>query len=50
MSTLGLASIGNLTVMAVERWLLISQPMKAFSIRYVHLFLLHAHAKSHFSL
>lgn len=33
MSTLGLASIGNLTVMAIERWMLITRPMKAFSIR-----------------
>ncbi|KAF7405478.1 hypothetical protein HZH66_004384 [Vespula vulgaris] len=34
MSTLGFASIGNLTVMAVERWLLITRPMKALSIRH----------------
>ncbi|XP_060813445.1 green-sensitive opsin-like isoform X1 [Bombus pascuorum] len=34
MSTLGFASIGNLTVMAVERWLLVARPMKALSIRY----------------
>ncbi|KAK0091719.1 hypothetical protein PV326_002788 [Microctonus aethiopoides] len=33
MSTLGLGSIGSLTVMAVERWILISRPMKAFSIK-----------------
>ncbi|XP_043251194.1 rhodopsin, GQ-coupled-like [Colletes gigas] len=33
MSTLGFASIGNLTVMAVERWLLVVRPMKALSIR-----------------
>ncbi|CAL7939521.1 unnamed protein product [Xylocopa violacea] len=34
MSTLGFASIGNLTVMAVERWLLVAKPMKAMSIRH----------------
>ncbi|KAK9309132.1 hypothetical protein QLX08_001091 [Tetragonisca angustula] len=34
MSTLGFASIGNLTVMAVERWLLVVRPMKALSIRH----------------
>ncbi|KAK2588365.1 hypothetical protein KPH14_004379 [Odynerus spinipes] len=34
MSTLGFASIGNLTVMAVERWLLVTRPMKALSIRH----------------
>ncbi|CAK9807078.1 RHO [Anthophora plagiata] len=34
MSTLGFASIGNLTVMAVERWLLVARPMKALSIRH----------------
>ncbi|CAD1479339.1 unnamed protein product, partial [Heterotrigona itama] len=34
MSTLGFASIGNLTVMAVERWLLVAKPMKALSIRH----------------
>ncbi|XP_048515705.1 rhodopsin-like [Athalia rosae] len=33
MSTFGLASIGNLTVLAIERWLLITRPMKAFTIR-----------------
>ncbi|CAK9834528.1 Blue-sensitive opsin [Anthophora retusa] len=33
MSTLGFASIGNLTVMAVERWLLVARPTKALSIR-----------------
>ncbi|XP_033231734.1 rhodopsin-like [Belonocnema kinseyi] len=33
MSTLGMASIGNLTVMAVERWMLITRPMKALTIR-----------------
>ncbi|XP_076172559.1 rhodopsin isoform X1 [Ptiloglossa arizonensis] len=33
MSTLGFASIGNLTVMAVERWLLVARPMKTLSIR-----------------
>lgn len=33
MSTLGFASIGNLTVMAVERWLLVARPMQALSIR-----------------
>ncbi|XP_076656247.1 uncharacterized protein LOC143360927 isoform X2 [Halictus rubicundus] len=33
MSTLGFASIGNLTVMAVERWLLVARPMRALSIR-----------------
>ncbi|XP_053996115.1 rhodopsin, GQ-coupled-like isoform X2 [Hylaeus anthracinus] len=33
MSTLGFVSIGNLTVMAVERWLLVARPMKALSIR-----------------
>ncbi|KAG6801093.1 pteropsin [Apis mellifera caucasica] len=34
MSTLGFASIGNLTVMAVERWLLVARPMQALSIRH----------------
>ncbi|XP_076238187.1 pinopsin isoform X2 [Calliopsis andreniformis] len=34
MSTLGFASIGNLTVMAVERWLLVARPMRALSIRH----------------
>ncbi|XP_029036435.1 green-sensitive opsin-like [Osmia bicornis bicornis] len=34
MSTLGFASIGNLTVMAVERWLLVAKPVNALSIRY----------------
>ncbi|XP_066588422.1 rhodopsin-like isoform X1 [Prorops nasuta] len=34
MSTLGLASICNLTVMAVERWLLVTRPMKALSLRH----------------
>ncbi|XP_076395609.1 green-sensitive opsin isoform X2 [Megachile rotundata] len=34
MSTLGFASIGNLTVMAVERWLLVAKPMNALSIRH----------------
>ncbi|XP_076287703.1 pinopsin [Lasioglossum baleicum] len=33
MSTLGFASIGNLTVMAVERWLLVARPMRVLSIR-----------------
>ncbi|XP_033336396.1 rhodopsin [Megalopta genalis] len=33
MSTLGFASIGNLTVMAVERWLLVVKPTKVLSIR-----------------
>ncbi|XP_078033903.1 rhodopsin [Augochlora pura] len=33
MSTLGFASIGNLTVMAVERWLLVAKPTKVLSIR-----------------
>ncbi|XP_046432778.1 melanopsin-like isoform X1 [Neodiprion fabricii] len=33
MSTLGLASIGNLTVLAIERWLLVTRPMRAFTIR-----------------
>lgn len=43
MSTLGFASIGNLTVMAVERWLLVARPMKALSIRWewFHLLLLY---------
>ncbi|KAG7199416.1 hypothetical protein KM043_014045 [Ampulex compressa] len=34
MSTLGFVSIGNLTVMSVERWLLVTQPVKALSIRH----------------
>ncbi|XP_043284815.1 rhodopsin-like [Venturia canescens] len=34
MSTIGLASIGNLTVMAVERWLLVARPMNSFSINF----------------
>ncbi|XP_028523842.2 rhodopsin-like isoform X2 [Apis cerana] len=34
MSTLGFASIGNLTVMAVERWLLVARPMQALSTRH----------------
>ncbi|XP_076648106.1 parapinopsin-like [Halictus rubicundus] len=32
-STLGFASIGNLTVMTVERWLLVARPMRALFIR-----------------
>ncbi|XP_015593931.1 parapinopsin [Cephus cinctus] len=34
MSTLGLASIGNLTAMAVERWILVTQPIKALLTRH----------------
>lgn len=47
MSTLGFASIGNLTVMAVERWLLVARPMKALSIRWewFHLLLLYLAGK-----
>ncbi|CAL1676442.1 unnamed protein product [Lasius platythorax] len=36
MTTMGFASIGNLTVMAIERFLLVTCPMKTLSIRHAY--------------
>ncbi|KAL6422780.1 hypothetical protein ACFW04_010762 [Cataglyphis niger] len=36
MTTMGFASIGNLTVMAIERFLLVKSPMKVLSIRHAY--------------
>ncbi|XP_018305101.1 green-sensitive opsin [Mycetomoellerius zeteki] len=37
MTTMGFASIGNLTVMAMERFLLVTCPMKTLSIRHAYI-------------
>ncbi|XP_071555730.1 rhodopsin [Temnothorax nylanderi] len=37
MTTMGFASIGNLTVMAIERFLLVKYPMRTFSIRHAYI-------------
>ncbi|XP_018395716.1 PREDICTED: rhodopsin-like [Cyphomyrmex costatus] len=37
MTTMGFASIGNLTVMALERFLLVTCPMKTLSIRHAYI-------------
>ncbi|XP_011176051.2 green-sensitive opsin isoform X1 [Solenopsis invicta] len=37
MTTMGFASIGNLTVMAIERFLLVTCPMKTISIRHAYI-------------
>ncbi|XP_012541259.1 melanopsin [Monomorium pharaonis] len=37
MTTMGFASIGNLTVMAMERFLLVTCPMKTLSLRHAYL-------------
>ncbi|XP_011859708.1 PREDICTED: rhodopsin-like isoform X2 [Vollenhovia emeryi] len=37
MTTMGFANIGNLTVMAMERFLLVAYPMKRLSIRHAYI-------------